>query len=134
MGSNSEIEEILKTISLFDVDEDYDDREAREKLASLFNRIIMSDDPSVKEFFKRFINEIDTILYDMGISEEKPKEETEENPEEITPPEESEENTPEEAGGEGEEEKPAGNSGEIPDELLSAGYNVLVNMANEYIY
>ncbi len=133
--------QILKAISMFDPEEDYDDTEARDKLAILFREIIKSDEPQAKEFLDRFLSGVDNVIADMGIiekPEEAPSDEVDlPDDDELGPEDEG----PEEPMGEpeatadverdaeeGEEEE------EIPDELLGAGYDPLVSRANSFLY
>lgn len=138
--------DIMKAISMFDVETDYEDTEAREKLDILFHNLIMSDDPKAKEFFDRFLKGVTNVIADMGIidkpEEEEPVDDVElpdEAPEDATEEEPTEEEPIEEPAaeeepteGEPEEEEPV--EDEVPDELLGAGYNRLINHANSFLY
>lgn len=132
MAQDSEMTQILKRISSFDVDSDFEDKATKEELSYLFNQLIMSDDPLGKEFFGRFMDEIATILDDMKIiaKEEQPDETPEPAPEEETSEETS---TEEEVPAEDEEEGGA----EIPSEMLGAGYayvQTMIEHANQFMY
>lgn len=135
--------EIMKAISMFDIDEDYDNREARKKLDLLFHELIMNNDPDSKEFLRKFLEHVDSVISDMGVVAKKQntnKEEPEENGDEVEFPEpevgtgetEEEENGGEENNNEAPAEEEGGEE-EIPDELLSH-YNPLIDMANNFIY
>jgi len=136
--------DIMKAISMFDIDEDFDDTEARKKLDMLFHELIMSDDPKAKEFLSKFLDNVENIIADMGViekpkndeedvefPEEEPTDETGDGGEEETTPTEE---TPTEEEPSGEENSGEENSeDEIPDEVLSH-YNPLIDRANSFIY
>lgn len=143
MPDNRSIQ-IMKAISMFDPDEDYTDKEARDKLAILFRELVMSNEPKAKEFLERFLDGVDTIISDMGIidkPEEEPSDDVEmpsddeelpSDDEEFPADEEpSTEEIPEEPTQEPEEEEDV-----VSDELLGAGYTYnqrLVENANGFL-
>lgn len=131
--------DILKTISMFDVDKDFEDREAREKLANLFRDLILNPEPDAKDFFAIFSEKISDILNDLDVTEEEP---TEEDPSGDDPvgvqddevediPEDDDEETDEETEDDTEEEDE-----EIPDELMdNMKYtHPIIERANRFIY
>lgn len=59
--------DLLKTISMFDIQSDFNDS-SREKLSLLFREIINSRDPKAKEFLGKFLKGTHTIIKDMGIA------------------------------------------------------------------
>lgn len=135
--------DIMKAISMFDIEEDFDDTEARKKLDMLFHELIMSNDPKAKEYIGKFLDSSENIIADMGViekpeddeedvefPEEEPTDDIEEEPSEEEPSEEepTEEPPQDETETDGEEEVD-----EIPDELLSH-YNPLIDRANSFIY
>jgi len=143
--------ELLKAISLFDVDKDLDDRESVKKLDMLFHELIttLADNPdeTTKEFLSIFIDHTDSILHDMGIASEKQNDEVDMGGEEEGGEEEMDAFS-----GEGEGEEPAEGEDvfsdetseeepapeetgeeEIPDDLLDH-YNPLIDIANSFIY
>ena len=134
--------DIMKAISMFDIDTDFDDTEAKKKLDILFHNLIVSDDPKAKEFLERFLSQVDNVIADMGVIE-KPKEEEEE--EEVDFDDEpSDEELPaddEELPADKPADKPVDdvdgdeeeNIDEIPDDLLGAGYNPLISRANSFL-
>lgn len=145
--------DMMKAISMFDTESDFDNTEAREKLDILFHNLIMSEDPDAKEFLERFLNQADDVIADMGVIE-KPEEEPEDEVEMPTDDEVDaggEEDAPEEEipvdepvadeepvdGEEGGEEEDAPD--EVTDDLLGAGYNPmlentrLVSRANSFL-
>jgi len=116
--------EIMKAISMFDIETDYNDTQAKEKLDILFHNLIISKDPKAKEFLARFLKGVSNIIADMGIIE-RPEEEPVDDVE-----------MPDEAPEETTEEKPTEEpiEDEVPDELLGAGYNRLITHANSFLY
>lgn len=132
MPADNRAVQILKAISMFDIEEDYNDKEARDKLAILFRELVTANDSKSKEFLERFLNGVNEIIADMGIID-KPEEEPAED--EVEMPEPEAEDVPEEPTDEPEtEEKPEEPAeDEVPDELLGAGYNPLVSMANGFL-
>ena len=135
--------DIMKAISMFDIDTDFDDIKRREKLGMLFHTLVMSNDPKSKEFIARFLKQVSNVIADMGVIE-KPKDEPEdevelptddeidvgdEAPEEDIPVEEP--NTEEEPVDDTEDEEPIDD--EVPDELLGAGFNPLISRANSFL-
>jgi len=134
--------DIMKAISMFDIDTDFDDTEAKKKLDILFHNLIVSDDPKAKEFLERFLSQVDNVIADMGVIE-KPEEEEEE--EEVDFDDEpSDEELPaddEELPADKPADKPVDdvdgdeeeNIDEIPDDLLGAGYNPLISRANSFL-
>jgi len=142
-------EDLLKSISMYDVEEDSKFKDNRKSLDLLFHRLIMNDDPTAKEFIKKFIDSVSDIIYDMGIIDKKQQQsdeiegeeepEGEEGEEVVFPDEEEGEETTEEEpeaeeGEEGEEtseEEP--NANDIPDDILTAGYNPLIDVANSFL-
>ena len=142
--------DMMKAISMFDTEADFDNTEAREKLDILFHNLIMSDDPDAKEFLERFLNQAGDVISDMGVIEKKPEEEPEdevemptddevdageEAPEEEIPVDEPTDEEPVENEGGDEEEAPD----EVTDDLLGASYNPLhenaglVSRANSFL-
>lgn len=76
----------------FNVEKDYEDEEAKEKLANLFREFVMSEDEVVLEVLPKFIDSITDVLIELGIIEKE-----EDTPEEDIPEKDtSEEDTPEE--------------------------------------
>lgn len=121
--------EIMKAISLFDTETDYQDQEARDKLASLFRELVLSDDPESREFFERFKKGVDNIIRDMGIiaKEEEPEDEVEMPDEEPI-----DEPAPEEpVAPEGDEEEEEADT-EVPSELMGDSYR-LISRANSFL-
>lgn len=122
--------EIMKAISMFNPEEDYDNQEARDKLAALFRELVMSDTPEARQFFNRFIKGADNIIRDMGIiaKDIEPEDEVEIPAEEPVeePAQEEEPVAPE--GEEGEEEADT----EVPSELMGDSYR-LVLRANSFL-
>ena len=121
--------EIMQAISLFDTETDYDNQEARDKLASMFRELVMSDEPEAREFFDRFIKGADNIIRDMGvIAKEEPEDEVEmpdEEPVDEPAPEE------EPVAPEGEEEEEEADT-EVPSELMGDSYR-LISRANSFL-
>ena len=138
--------DIMKAISMFDTETDFDDTEAKEKLGILFHNIVMSEDPKAKEFLDRFLKQVDNVIADMGIIE-KPEDEPED---EVDMPQDDELDMGDEEAPEEEipvdepladEEPVDGTDGddevevdEVPNDLLGAGYNRLLDKANSFLY
>jgi len=135
--------EIMKAISMFDTENDFNNTEAREKLGILFHNLVMSNNPKSKEFITRFLKQVSNVIADMGIIE-KPKDEPEdevemptdvevdageEAPEEEIPVEEPNTDEVPVDDTKGEEEV----DDEVPDELLGAGFNPLIARANSFL-
>jgi len=59
--------EILKRISMFDPETDFDNIESKKDLSMQFHELIMSNTPKAREFFKRFDTGVNDIIRDMGI-------------------------------------------------------------------
>jgi len=130
---DSNIIELLQTISAFNTDSDFDNKESKQQLSDLFNKLIMSDEPKAKDFFSRFMDSVSTIIDDMGVMSD------EEGTEDLGPKEEPVEEEPvsaedEELGDElgiGDEEEP------VEEEPITDSYSysdVLVSQANRFIY
>jgi len=126
--------DIMKAISMFDVETDFSNHEAKQKLSMLFHTLIMSKDPNAKEFVTRFLKNIGNVIADMGIIE-KPKDEPEQQGDEVEFPSDDEmgDVAPED---ESSEEEPVDDNApdEVPDDLLSAGFNPLIDRANSFLY
>lgn len=114
------IEQILKTITTFDVENDFGDRESKENLANLFAEVITSDDDSSLEFINALIPAISDIMADLGLGEPPSEELTDVEDEDEVEPEE----TPED-------------DDVAPEEAALENNNIdikLVENANNYIY
>lgn len=137
--------EIMKAISMFDIDTDFEDNEAKEKLGILIHNLIMSEDPKAREFFDRFFKEVNNVIADMGIiekpEEEEPVDDVEFPDEEETNTENPEGDIPDEEGGESEEEPTlddvmddeGDNVDDVPDEVLGDSFNPLITRANSFL-
>jgi hypothetical protein len=127
MPKGNETLERLKSISMFDPNKDFKDQEKKEHLSVLFNELIMSDEPEAQQFFVRFKSGVDKIIKDMGVVDKTASDTS--VPDEVdmtaTPPEgEPKAETP-----------PAGGGAEaLPDDLLNASYNYLLDRANSFLY
>ena len=93
-------EQILQTMLAFDVKSDFDSMENREGMADAFREFMTSTDPNVVEVLPKFLDALKEVLSNLGVGEEKTKDEfgepenEEEKPEEkINPEEENEEAT-----------------------------------------
>lgn len=93
---NGRVEEILKTIVTFDVEKDYEDEEAKEKLSNLFREFLMSKEEVVMEVLPKMLGSMTDILVELGIIEKEEEEEeasektSEEGDEEVMSPEDIE--------------------------------------------
>ncbi len=128
--------DILKAISLFGQD-DFKDREARDKLSMLFRELIMNGDPKSDEFLQRFLKGVGGLIYDMGLID-KPEDDLSGDDVEM-PDEEPEQEMPVDDVP-AEEEIPAEDDEEegIPDDMISASYRPtphdnLCNEANSFL-
>jgi len=145
--------QIMKNISMFDIDEDYDNIEARKQLDLLFHTLIMSDNEKSREFIERFLDASNEIIYDMGLIDKPEEQDTED----VYDGEEGDDTESDDMdmGGDGEEVEmdmggdtddgggfdmgePADEEDEgdddIPDGMLGDSYNPLVDAANSFLY
>jgi len=141
--------DILKAISTFDMEEDYNDTDARkqlsvmfrdlilsdndilkEEIAELFQDIIMSDTDSSKQFISNFVDNVDTVIDDVEKTEmSSPEGEGDDviMPDEEEPTEEEPAATEEEPAEESPEGEPAageeageGAEEEVPEDLFAS--------------
>lgn len=90
MKDNGSIIEILKTISMFNIDKDFQNYDAKDYLSILFRKLVMSEDANAKDFMGRFLDNINKIIKDMDIDTNPPKNDdenvTDNNPQNVGSP------------------------------------------------
>lgn len=69
MDTSTKIEEILKTMATFNVEEDLADEEAREEFVNYFSEVVNTEDEIGMNFLKELVKRMDDILVDMAIKE-----------------------------------------------------------------
>ena len=124
---NGNPEEIMKAISMFDIENDFDNTEAKEKLDILFHNLIVSSDPKAKEFLEKFLSQSTKVIADMGIINEPEEDDTDDVVDFEDEPVDDESPIDDEPV-DGDEV-----DDEVPDNLLGAGYNPLIARANSFL-
>ena len=123
--------EIMKSISMFDIDVDYKDPEARKELGLLFNGMVnlVDSDPKAKDFFSRFISSVDRVIRDMGVIESPSKDDSDDldSDDEVLDLPDSDD---------GDVDKPTVDlkSKSVDDKMVGDSYNYLVSRANSFLY
>jgi len=122
--------EIMKAISMFNPNTDFDDDEAKKKLSILLHELVMGGDSTSKEFFNVFFKSVHKVIKDMGVIS---KDAVVDDEVDMTPPQddvataEPKQNAPMGS-------KPQPKTEEIPDELMNASYNYIHDMANRFLF
>ena len=134
--------ELLKGISTYDIDDDSDKVDNRKALDLLFHRLIMSDDPEAKQFMKIFIDNVSSIIYDMGLLDDKPEDQADDIDGDIDDMGDDNQDDDEEVlfgdedetDGDTEEDTEEDLSSDIPDSVLGDSYDPLIDTANSFLY